>query len=152
MWKTYIALSVLLLAGPFAFAQYNSKPAQTAAASKHEMPSDAAKDNNPVQPTPESIEGGKKTYGYDCAMCHGTEGSGKGSLAVEMKLHLGGFRDPKTLRDKTDRELFYIIKNGKGHMPAEGERAQPDDIWDLVNYIRSLSKKEVSDGNNPSRN
>jgi hypothetical protein len=26
-------------------------------------------------------------------------------------------------------------------MPPEGKRAKTDDIWGLVNYIRSLSKK-----------
>jgi len=46
--------------------------------------------------------------------------------------------------------MFYIIKNGKGDMPPEGERAKPDDIWNLVNYIRSFSKKETSTESKPA--
>jgi hypothetical protein len=52
------------------------------------------------------------------------------------------YRDPAALRDKTGGALFYIIKNGKGEMTPEGDRAKPDDIWNLVNFIRSLAKKE----------
>jgi mono/diheme cytochrome c family protein len=79
-------------------------------------------------------------YGYDCAMCHGDSGNGKGDLAADMKLQLADFSDPKSLQGKTDGELFYVIKNGKGQMPAEGTRAKPDQIWNMVNYIRSLAK------------
>jgi mono/diheme cytochrome c family protein len=41
----------------------------------------------------------------------------------------------------SDGEIFYIIKNGKGQMSGEGDRAKPDDIWNLVIYVRSLAKK-----------
>ena len=75
-------------------------------------------------------------------MCHGSDGGGKGDLAVDMKLKLPDYRDPAALKDKTDGELFYIIKNGTGDMPPEGERAKPDEIWNLVIYVRSFAKKE----------
>jgi mono/diheme cytochrome c family protein len=75
-------------------------------------------------------------------MCHGADGDGKGDLAVDMKLKVSDYRDPGALKDRTDGELFYIIKNGKGEMPPEGDRAKPDDVWNLVNFIRSLAKKE----------
>jgi mono/diheme cytochrome c family protein len=45
----------------------------------------------------------------------------------------------------TDGELFYIIKVGKGDMPPEGARVKTDELWDLVNYVRSLAKKKPSD-------
>ena len=80
-------------------------------------------------------------YGYDCAMCHGANGSGKGDLAADMKLTLKDYRDPASLKDRTDGEMFYIIQKGKGDMPSEGDRQKPEGIWNLVNYIRSLSKK-----------
>lgn len=84
-------------------------------------------------------------YGYDCAMCHGENGNGKGDLAGDMKLQLADFGDPKSFQGKTDGELFYVIKNGKGDMPAEGTRAKTDQIWDMVNYIRSLAKGAKSE-------
>jgi mono/diheme cytochrome c family protein len=51
------------------------------------------------------------------------------------------FTKPDVLKNRTDGELFYEIRNGKGDMPPEGDRAKNDDIWNMVNYIRSLAKK-----------
>lgn len=143
MWKKYIVFPAIFLAAPVLFAQ-DSKPAQTAVSSEFKIPLDAVKEVNPVKPTPESLARGKKIYGYDCAMCHGVDGGGKGDLASDMKTSMGDYRDPKTLKDKTDGELAYIIKNGKGEMSGEGERAKGDRLWDLVNYIRSFSKNDAA--------
>lgn len=142
MRKRLIALSALVLIGPCASAQQAEKSAEKAPAAKSAIPADAAKVANPVKPTAASTAQAKKTYGYDCAMCHGSNGDGKGDLAVDMKLKLTDYRDPAALKDKTDGELFYIIKNGMGDMPSEGDRAKPDEIWNLVIYIRSFAKKE----------
>ena len=142
MQKHLIALSALLLIGSCASAQQAEKPAEKTPAGKSAIPADAAKLTNPVKPTPASTAQAKKTYGYDCAMCHGSDGDGKGDLAVDMKAKLLDYRDPATLKDKTDGELFYIIKNGLGDMPSEGDRAKPDEIWNLVIYLRSFAKKE----------
>jgi hypothetical protein len=40
----------------------------------------------------------------------------------------------------TDGQLFYIIKNGQGKMTGEGDRAKPDDMWNMVVLVRSFSK------------
>jgi len=85
---------------------------------------------------------GKKYYGYDCAMCHGNNGDGKGEVALSEKFKIGDFTDPTTLKGRTDGELFYIIKNGRGQMPPEGDRVKPTELWNMVNYIRSLSNKK----------
>ncbi|HEX3572483.1 MAG TPA: c-type cytochrome [Acidobacteriaceae bacterium] len=106
------------------------------------IPADAAKMVNPVKPTSEALAKAKKMYGYDCAMCHGATGDGKGELVEDMKLTLKDYRDPATLKDVTDGEIFYIIKNGKGQMTGEGERAKPDDVWNLVLLLRSFAKKQ----------
>jgi mono/diheme cytochrome c family protein len=140
--KRLIALSALVLIGHCTSAQQAEKSAEKAPAAKSAIPADAAKVANPVKPTAASTAQAKKTYGYDCAMCHGSIGDGKGDLAVDMKLKLSDYRDPAALKDKTDGELFYIIKNGMGDMPSEGDRAKPDEIWNLVIYIRSFAKKE----------
>jgi mono/diheme cytochrome c family protein len=144
MRKYPTLLSALLLAAFSASAQDAPKPAQAAAPSEYKIPPEVLKEANPVKATPESIARAKKQYGYDCAMCHGAGGDGKGDLAVDMKLELIDYRDPKTLKDKTDGELFYVIKNGKGQMPAEGDRIKDNQAWDLVNYVRSFAKKEAA--------
>ncbi|MGB2606517.1 MAG: cytochrome c [Candidatus Sulfotelmatobacter sp.] len=104
------------------------------------IPAEDAKQANPVKSSPESLARAKKWWGLDCAMCHGKEGNGKGELAADMKLKIADFTDPNTLKDRTDGELFYIIKNGHQDMPAEGPRIKPEENWDLVNYVRSLAR------------
>jgi mono/diheme cytochrome c family protein len=105
------------------------------------IPADAATLVNPVKPTAESQAHAKKMYGYDCAMCHGVTGDGKGDLVADLKLSLKDLTDLATLKDKSDGELFYIIKNGRGQMPPEGDRGKPEDLWNMVIYVRSLAKK-----------
>ena len=105
------------------------------------IPADAARMVNPVKPTADSQAHAKKVYGYDCAMCHGPNGNGKGDLAGEMKPPLKDYTDPAALKDLSDGELFYIIKNGKGQMPPEGDRAKTDDLWNMVILVRSFAKK-----------
>ena len=107
------------------------------------IPADAAKQGNPVKPSPESLERAKKWWKLDCAMCHGDNGDGKGSLAADMKLQIADFTDPASLKDRTDGEIFYIIKTGHQDMPPEGTRIKPEENWDLVNYVRSLAKKSA---------
>ncbi|HVB07301.1 MAG TPA: cytochrome c [Candidatus Acidoferrales bacterium] len=122
-------------------AAQTEKTAAASAASAAVMPANAAKLANPVKPTAASIAAGKQMYGYDCAMCHGANGSGKGDLAADMKLTLKDYREPASLKDMTDGEMFYIIQKGKGDMTGEGNRQKPDGIWNMINYLRSLSKK-----------
>lgn len=105
------------------------------------MPADAATLTNPVKPTQESQAHAKMMFGIDCAMCHGANGNGKGDLVEDMHLSMKDLTDPDSLKGMPDGELFYLIKNGKGKMPGEGDRAKDDDIWNLVIYVRGLAKK-----------
>jgi mono/diheme cytochrome c family protein len=129
---------VLLALLPFSLAF--QQPATTTAAPAG-IPADAAKMVNPVKTTPESLAHAKKIYGYDCAMCHGVNGDGKGDVVSDLKLTLKDYTDPSALKDLSDGEIFYIIKNGKGQMPGEGDRAKPEDVWNMVVLVRSFSKK-----------
>ncbi len=103
-------------------------------------PEDRAR-TNPVKPTPEGLAAARRVFGYDCAMCHGAQGDGKGEVVESMKLTMRDLRDPATLAGKTDGELFFIITKGKGKMIGEGDR-QPEQMrWNLVNFVRSLAAK-----------
>ena len=99
---------------------------------------------NPVKSTPAVLAAAKKTWGFDCAMCHGADGDGKGDLAADMKLTLKDYRDPDALKNMTDGELFWIINKGKEQMSGEEGRAKPPEIWGLVDYVRSFSKKSAT--------
>lgn len=141
MWKYALpVVSLILLSLPL-FGQQTSAPKPTSPMAAP-IPVEAAQKPNPIKYTAESLARGKRQYGYDCAMCHGKQGDGKGDVATDMKLNVGDFTGPNALKDRTDGELFYIIKNGKGDMPPEGDRVKSDLIWDMVNYIRSFSRKD----------
>ena len=137
--------AVLLLLILALFAQ-NQTPKGSAYAA---VPAEDAGKANPIKSTAESLARGKKWWGIDCAMCHGDNGDGKGDVAQDSKLQIVNFTDPATLKDRTDGEIAWVIKNGYQDMPPEGPRVKPDDIWNLVNYVRSLSKPKSETGQKP---
>jgi mono/diheme cytochrome c family protein len=95
---------------------------------------------NPLKPTAEGLAKAKKIYGWDCAICHGDHGDGKGDLGAKYKLK--DWTDAASLQGLSDGELYYIIKNGRGQMPSEADRVKPDDVWNLVLLVRSYPKKQ----------
>jgi mono/diheme cytochrome c family protein len=136
----FASITLFLLAAHAAQQPATVKPLTYSA-----IPAEAAKQANPVKSSPESIARAKKWWTIDCAMCHGASGDGKGDLAKDMKLQIVDFTNPDTLKDRTDGEIFYIIKNGHNDMPAEGPRVKTEENWDLVNYVRSLAKQKTED-------
>jgi cytochrome c5 len=99
---------------------------------------------NPVKPTAASQERAKNLYVRDCALCHGDNGNGKTDVATSMSVTLDDWTDAKTLAAKSDQELFNTIRKGKGDkMPPEDVgRAKNDEVWNLIIYIRNLSKAQ----------
>jgi mono/diheme cytochrome c family protein len=144
-----LVLPALFLVASALPAQQSSAPSTQKSPTYEAIPVEAAKQPNPVKTSPESLARAKKWWTLDCVMCHGADGNGKGETAVDMKLKLADFTDPATLKDRTDGEIFYIIKNGHNDMPAEGARVKTEENWDLVNYVRSLAKKTADTGQKP---
>ena len=82
-------------------------------------------------------------YQRDCAICHGTNGDGKTDIAKDRQLGMLDWTDPKSLIGFTDQQLFSLIRNGKGKMPAESlGRANNEEVRALIQYIRALSKDQ----------
>ena len=121
-------------------AQEKPKDSQ-AATEEYKISQEDIDKKNPVKPTPEGLATARKIFGYDCAMCHGDKGDGKGDVVESMKLTMHDWHDPATLEGKTDGELFYIITKGKAKMMGEGNRVSETIRWELVNLVRSMSKK-----------
>lgn len=139
-----VLASTLLMLLFFAFALWaqaqKDQPPANAPAPEYKIPPEAAAKVNPVKPTAESLAKGKRMYGIDCAMCHGGKGDGKGDMGSDFK-SIPDFTNPDALKNRTDGELFYVTRNGKGDMPPEDNRAKDDDIWNMVNYVRAFAKK-----------
>lgn len=112
---------------------------------------DAATLKNPVASTPESIAAGKKAYDTNCAGCHGNlaQGADKAGIVISVIEDQGGKQPPDLTDDKydngsTDGEIYVVIKKGIAPtMMAPWDGRIPDnDIWSIVNYVRSLSPKK----------
>jgi mono/diheme cytochrome c family protein len=146
VYRTALVLSVLfLLTLPVLTQQSSSNSAAQKPGSYAAIPVEASKAQNPVKPSAESTARAKKWWTVDCEMCHGKNGDGKGETAKDMKLTMMDFTNPDTLKDRTDGDIFYIIKNGHNDMPAEGPRVKTEEAWDLVNYVRAFGKKKDAD-------
>jgi mono/diheme cytochrome c family protein len=78
------------------------------------------------------VSAGEATFKAKCAACHGADGKGK----EMMKTRDLGAAD---VQKQNDADLTAIITRGKGKMPAYGSLT-PDQVKDLIAYIRSLKK------------
>jgi cytochrome c5 len=145
MKRFLLLLGAVLLAGLGATwamqnAQENSDKSKEAAGDYKIPAADAAR-ANPVKSSAEGLAEARKVFGYDCEMCHGAKGDGKGEVVESMKLTMRDWRDPATLAKVTDGEIFYIITKGKGKMMAEGDRVPEKLRWHLVNLVRVMAAK-----------
>ena len=102
-------------------------------------PGPSAAKKNPIASTPNSIAAGQKIYLKTCMMCHGKTGDADGPAVIELNIHPAKLSDPQ-VGTQTDGSLFWKITTGKKPMPAYGKRLSETDRWNLVNYVRTLSK------------
>jgi mono/diheme cytochrome c family protein len=123
-----VTILVLTLAGRMAIAMQRT--------------SEAAKVPNPIAPTPESLAAGKQVY-QKCAPCHGT--SGQGGPGNDLIPAAPNLVDGQWDHGSTDGEIFDNIKNGIApdfNMIPFNDQLTDTDIWNAVNYLRSIAKKK----------
>ena len=101
---------------------------------------------NPLTASSGAIQAGKMLYlktaqPVACVMCHGEQGDGKGIMGAALVPPPRNFTCGPMMKDITDGQLFWIIKNGSpgtGMMPFSG--LSDDQVWQLIQYVRSLAK------------
>ena len=99
---------------------------------------------NPVPANAVSVEAGKAVFAKYCRSCHGAEGKGDGAGAPK-DVHPANLTDAKWDHGSTDGEIFTTIKTGVGpkfDMDSWDGRIKDPDIWNLVNYIKTLAPKK----------
>src|SRR5215468_1189741 len=103
--------------------------------------SGAASVKNPVPATPDSIAAGRQIYLRRCASCHAATGEGgPGNDLIPAAPSLVD----EQVKVKTDSQVFNNIKNGIGpdfNMVAFKDTLKDDEIWNVVNYLRSIARK-----------
>jgi mono/diheme cytochrome c family protein len=104
---------------------------------------EAASIKNPVKPTPESIAKGKTLYTSQCASCHGATGLGDGKNAAPLNPKPSNLADASWKHGSSDGEIYTLIKDGSKNtsMRAYASRLSAEDLWNVVNYVRTLSAK-----------
>jgi len=100
---------------------------------------EAKKLKNPIAYTKKSLTRGHTLFVRTCATCHGQDGKAQ----VDVIADATDLTSPKLYKNGTsDGEIYRAIRDGAGQnqtMPSfKTAFAKEDDLWHLVNYIRSL--------------
>jgi len=95
------------------------------------------------------LERGRDRFNIYCAVCHGYTGQGgndarqgHGMVGRRWPVVLPSFHFVEGKDNRVpllaDGEVFEVITNGKGTMPAYGPRISVEDRWAIVHYVRAL--------------
>ncbi|MBF0194130.1 MAG: cytochrome c [Magnetococcales bacterium] len=83
-----------------------------------------------------------RAYKRKCLKCHGVNGDGKGSRAVDFVIKPVAFAAPGYLNSRSDGQLYWIIENGSPgtEMPAHGFGSRAnlnnEEIWQIITFLR----------------
>jgi mono/diheme cytochrome c family protein len=103
------------------------------------IPAEATNLQSPVAGSPDALKKGQSVFESRCRPCHGPEGKGNGPLsdpahpAADLTAGVAADLAP-------DGVLFYRVWNGKRPMPAFKSELTQEDVWAVVEYIKSLKK------------
>jgi mono/diheme cytochrome c family protein len=112
---------------------------QSPAAPKKGGNAELATVRNPVAASPESISAGKRVYTRMCSRCHGAEGKGDGTAA---SVAVPDLTDAAWDYGGSDGDIFAVIHDGVStDMDGYAARLSDADIWNVVNFIRTVAAK-----------
>ncbi len=104
------------------------------------VPDKAAKTANAVKTSAASVSEGKALWSQHCSSCHGKAGLGDGSKAAQLKTTPPDFTKA-SFQGQSDGSLFYKVSEGRDDMPSFKKKLpEAEDIWNLVNFMRTLKK------------
>lgn len=135
----YRTVSALVIGLSLAFISATSASAQNPGGS-----AEGKAMKNPVPASADSVAAGKALFGKNCRFCHGEDAKGNGPMAPKDS-HPSDLTDAKWDRGSTDGEIFLVIRDGAGpdmKMKGMKGRGSDTDIWNIVNYVRSLGPKK----------
>lgn len=135
--KTLRIFTIGLLLAGLGFGLVSMTPQRQKMPEPWEVPDKYKNMENPVEANAESIKKGEALYKRHCASCHGKTGLGDGVKSRALKTFAGDFSGD-LYQDQTDGEHFYKTKFGRGEMPAYENKIPDEDIWHMVNYMRTF--------------
>ncbi len=97
---------------------------------------------NPVAASAESVKRGMQTYRRFCVKCHGANGKGDTEMVEFLSTSPSDLTDGKWKYGEQDGNIFVIIRDGTPYdMESFKDRLGDEDMWHIVNYMRSLEPK-----------
>jgi hypothetical protein len=103
-----------------------------------DAPPEAKKLKNRVSLTGERMDGVAHLYREKCVSCHGPSGKSNGTSMVTTQP--ADLTESKVMNKMKDREMFWKISKGRPPMPGFEPELSETDRWQLVNYVRYLTK------------
>jgi mono/diheme cytochrome c family protein len=103
---------------------------------------EAAKLQNPMEASPETIFYGKSSYAKHCARCHGA--NAQGGAGDDQVPPAPNLTDVEWKHGSSDGEIFTVIKDGVPpdfKMAAWGDQLTVGEMWRIVTFLRSLAKR-----------
>ena len=101
---------------------------------------------NPLPQNSENVKAGETLFQQTakplaCMNCHGAQGDGEGPMGAALDPRPRNFTCGETMKDISDGQLYWIIKNGSMGTGMMAFSGTPDNqIWQLIHYIRTLAK------------
>jgi high-affinity iron transporter len=98
-----------------------------------------------VPSTPKSIADGGNAYNRSCASCHGKSATGDGPAAKQLNPKPSNLVDAEWAHGTSDSEIFAVIRSGvpKTAMKGFASKMTEREIWDIINYLRSVGPAPV---------
>ena len=111
-----------------------------------QAPGKFRKMENPLPQNTANVKAGETLFQLTatplaCMNCHGAKGDGQGPMGAALDPRPRNFTCGETMKDISDGQLFWIIKNGSTGTGMMAFSGMPDNkIWQLIQYIRTLAK------------
>lgn len=100
----------------------------------------AGRVTNPIQADSASMADGAVLYARFCAVCHGPQGAGDGTILGPDRFPFAPALTTPVVDGYSDGYVYAVIRQGRGLMPAYGPRMTERQRWLIVNYVRALGQ------------
>jgi mono/diheme cytochrome c family protein len=116
------------------------------AADEDELPAAFANRQSPLASDPSAVVRGRALFLDNCASCHGEAADGQGPAAVGLRPPPANLAGPAIVPAHSDAYLFYRLTIGKrgSAMPAFGNSLSETERWEVIAYLRSLSRRSAT--------